>query len=117
MTAGDGQLSPADRQKKLRAFAEANFDFTDMERTTLSYHWHQLTPQQRDQFVSPFTSFMENVYLSVITRGVLHILRAFTFFTESAYSSPKFLHRKTITACSDWEILEKRCLVLATFGN
>ena len=79
--------SPADRQKKLRAIAVANFDFTDMARTSLSYHWSQLTPQQRDQFVPPFTSFMENVYVSIITRGVLRILGTFMSFTGYVYSN------------------------------
>ncbi len=57
------QLSPAERDKQLRAIAEANFNFSDMARTTLGYHWRQLTPQQHDQFVPLFTSFMEDVYL------------------------------------------------------
>jgi phospholipid transport system substrate-binding protein len=57
------QLPPAERDKHLRAIAEANFDFANMARTTLGYHWRQLTPQQRDQFVPLFTSFMEDVYL------------------------------------------------------
>lgn len=59
----DTQTAAAERDKKLRAIAEANFDFADMARTTLGYHWRQLTPQQQAQFVPLFTSFMENVYL------------------------------------------------------
>jgi phospholipid transport system substrate-binding protein len=57
------QLPAAERDKQLRAIAEANFDFNDMARTTLGYHWRQLTPAQRDQFIPLFTSFMEDVYL------------------------------------------------------
>lgn len=60
----DTQTPTAERNKKLREIAEANFDFADMARTTLGYHWRQLTPQQQAQFVPLFTSFMENVYLS-----------------------------------------------------
>ena len=60
----DTQTPTPERDRRLRAIAEANFDFADMARTTLGYHWRQITPQQRAQFVPLFTSFMENVYLS-----------------------------------------------------
>ena len=60
----DTQTPTAERDRRLRAIAEANFDFADMARTTLGYHWRQITPQQQAQFVPLFTSFMENVYLS-----------------------------------------------------
>lgn len=60
----DTKTTPAARDKKLREIAGANFDFADMARTTLGYHWRQLTPAQQAQFVPLFTSFMENVYLS-----------------------------------------------------
>jgi phospholipid transport system substrate-binding protein len=60
----DSATPAAERNRRLRAIAEANFDFADMARTALGYHWRELTPAQRAQFVSLFTSFMENVYLS-----------------------------------------------------
>ncbi len=60
----DTQTPTAARDKQLREIAEANFDFADMARTTLGYHWRQLTPQQQAEFVPLFASFMENVYLS-----------------------------------------------------
>lgn len=60
----DTSISAAERNRKLRAVAEANFDFSDMARTSLGYHWRQITPQQRKQFVPLFTSFMEAVYLN-----------------------------------------------------
>jgi phospholipid transport system substrate-binding protein len=60
----DTQAPAAERDKRLREIAESNFDFADMARTTLGYHWRQLTPAQQTEFVSLFTAFMENVYLS-----------------------------------------------------
>ena len=60
----DTQTPTAARDKRLREIAEANFDFADMARTTLGYHWRTLTPAQQSEFVQIFTSFMENVYLS-----------------------------------------------------
>ena len=58
------QTPTPERDRQLRAIAEANFDFADMARTTLGDHWRKITPQQQAQFVPLFTSFMENVYLS-----------------------------------------------------
>jgi phospholipid transport system substrate-binding protein len=60
----DTQTPTAERDKKLREIAAANFDFANMARSTLGYHWGQITPAQQAQFVPLFTSFMENVYLS-----------------------------------------------------
>jgi phospholipid transport system substrate-binding protein len=60
----DTQTATAARDKRLREIAEANFDFADMARTTLGYHWRQLSQQQQAQFVPLFATFMENVYLS-----------------------------------------------------
>jgi phospholipid transport system substrate-binding protein len=60
----DTQTPTTERDKRLREIAAANFDFADMARTTLGYHWRQLTPQKQAEFVPLFTSFMENVYLS-----------------------------------------------------
>jgi phospholipid transport system substrate-binding protein len=71
----DTQTPTADRDKRLRAIAEANFDFADMARTTLGYHWRQLTPQQQAEFVPLFTSFMENVYLSKLQEYSVQKLR------------------------------------------
>jgi phospholipid transport system substrate-binding protein len=71
----DTQTPTAERDKRLRAIAEANFDFADMARTTLGYHWRQITPEQRAQFVPLFTSFMENVYLSKLQEYSVQKLR------------------------------------------
>lgn len=71
----DTQTPTANRDKQLRAIAEANFDFADMARTTLGYHWRQLTPQQQAEFVPLFTSFMENVYLSKLQEYSVQKLR------------------------------------------
>jgi len=71
----DTQTPTADRDKRLREIAEANFDFSDMARTTLGYHWRQLTPQQQAEFVPLFTSFMENVYLGKLQEYSVQKLR------------------------------------------
>jgi phospholipid transport system substrate-binding protein len=71
----DTQTPTPERDRRLRAIAEANFDFADMARTTLGYHWRQITPEQRAQFVPLFTSFMENVYLSKLQEYSVQKLR------------------------------------------
>jgi len=71
----DTQTPAAARDKRLREIAEANFDFADMARTTLGYHWRQLTPQQQAEFVPLFASFMENVYLSKLQEYSVQKLR------------------------------------------
>lgn len=60
------QLTPAEREKQLRAVAVNHFDFYSMARSAVGYHWRSFTPQQRTQFVPLFTNFIEDVYLSRI---------------------------------------------------
>jgi len=54
------------RRRKLRNLLQDHFDFSDMARTALGYHWRQLTPDQRAKFTQLFTAFIENAYLSKI---------------------------------------------------
>ncbi len=54
------------RRKDLREAIENNFDFTEMSRSALGYHWRGLTPSQRQDFTHLFTAFIEDAYLSKI---------------------------------------------------
>jgi phospholipid transport system substrate-binding protein len=62
----DKSLAPADREAKLRAVAARYFDFRSMARSAVGYHWRDLTPAQREEFVPLFTNFIEDVFLSRI---------------------------------------------------
>jgi len=62
----DRQLSAADREQKLRSIAESHFDFTEMAKSAIGYHWKTLTPAQQAEFVPLFTTFIEDAYLSRI---------------------------------------------------
>src|ERR1700722_20109637 len=62
----DQQLSAADREQKLRGIAESHFDFQEMAKSTIGYHWKTLTPAQQSEFVPLFTTFIEDAYLSRI---------------------------------------------------
>ncbi len=64
----DRDISAQARRQKLRTIAEANFDFEGMARSAVGYHWRALTPDQRQEFVPLFTSFIEDVALSQIEK-------------------------------------------------
>lgn len=59
-------LTLMEERRELRALAEPHFDFEGMARSTLGYHWRDLTPDQRRQFGALFTAFMEDAALSKI---------------------------------------------------
>jgi len=52
------------RQEKLRQIVAQTFDFTEMAKSALGYHWKQLGPQQQQEFTNVFISFIEDSYLS-----------------------------------------------------
>ena len=62
----DKQIAAADREQKLRAIAETRFDFQEMARSAVGYHWRDFTPAQKSEFVPLFTAFIEDAYLSRI---------------------------------------------------
>jgi phospholipid transport system substrate-binding protein len=62
----DAQLAAPAREQKLRAIAESHFDFQEMSRSAIGYHWKTLTSAQQAEFVPLFTTFIEDAYLSRI---------------------------------------------------
>jgi phospholipid transport system substrate-binding protein len=52
------------RREKLRELGAKYFDFNSMARSAMGYHWRELSPAQRIEFVAVFTRFIENAYLS-----------------------------------------------------
>jgi phospholipid transport system substrate-binding protein len=56
----------AQRQDKLRQIVSSTFDFTEMAKSALGYHWKQITPDQQQEFTSAFVAFIEDSYLSKI---------------------------------------------------
>jgi len=60
----DHQMPIDARRRKLLQIVAGHFDFTDMARSSLGSHWRTLKPEQREQFVPLYTSFMEDVYLN-----------------------------------------------------
>src|SRR5260370_23825282 len=62
----DQQAPLPERQQKLRQIVAGTFDFTEMAKSALGYHWKQLSPQQQQEFTTVFISFIEDSYLSKI---------------------------------------------------
>jgi phospholipid transport system substrate-binding protein len=52
------------RREKLRELGTKYFDFASMAQSVMGYHWRELSPAQRDEFVMVFTRFIEDAYLS-----------------------------------------------------
>jgi phospholipid transport system substrate-binding protein len=60
----DHQTPQNERRRKLIEVVAPRFDFTDMARSSLGYHWRQLNTAQQEQFIQLFTAFMEDAYLN-----------------------------------------------------
>jgi len=62
----DKETPLAQRQDKLRQIVAGTFDFTEMAKSALGYHWKQITADQQQEFTNVFISFIEDSYLSKI---------------------------------------------------
>jgi len=60
----DQSMPLPERREKLRDLAMRRFDFAAMSRSVLGYHWRDLNPDQRKQFISLFSGFIQDAYLS-----------------------------------------------------
>jgi phospholipid transport system substrate-binding protein len=62
----DSSAPLAQRQDKLRQIVAQTFDFKEMAKSALGYHWRELTPAQQQEFTNAFIAFIEDSYLSKI---------------------------------------------------
>jgi phospholipid transport system substrate-binding protein len=62
----DNSAPLAQRQDKLRQIVAQTFDFKEMAKSALGYHWKELTPAQQQEFTNAFIAFIEDSYLSKI---------------------------------------------------
>lgn len=60
------QVPAEQRRDQLRQIISRSFDFTEMSRSALGYHWKQITPDQKQEFTAVFTTFIEDSYLAKI---------------------------------------------------
>jgi len=54
------------RREKLREIIAPRFDFSDMARSAMGYHWRTLSQPQRDEFSRVFTGLLEASYMGKI---------------------------------------------------
>ena len=83
------------RRRQLRDLLEQHFDFADMARIALGYHWRELSPGQRIEFVAVFTRFIEDAYLSKLqdysVKKVADELPSVNIqFTREAFDGPDY---------------------------
>ncbi|MGH7843315.1 MAG: MlaC/ttg2D family ABC transporter substrate-binding protein [Candidatus Binataceae bacterium] len=62
----DKTTPQATRAQQLRDLIAPVFDFTEMSRSALGFHWRSLSPAQRADFTQTFTGFIEAAYGSKI---------------------------------------------------
>ena len=60
------QLPDDQRREQLKQIIARSFDFTEMSRSALGYHWRQISPDQQQEFTRVFTTFIEDSYLAKI---------------------------------------------------
>ena len=60
----DHQAPESERRRKLIDTVAPHFDFKDMAKSSLGYHWRELNADQQGQFTQLFTAFMEDAYLN-----------------------------------------------------
>jgi len=71
----DQQMPLNRRREKLRSMSLGYFDFESMAKSALGYHWRELTPAQRAQFVPLFTEFIQDAYLSKMEQATVEKIR------------------------------------------
>ncbi|HJU11047.1 MAG TPA: ABC transporter substrate-binding protein, partial [Candidatus Binataceae bacterium] len=89
----DQQMPLDQRREKLRSMSLQYFDFDNMAKSVLGYHWKDLTPAQRSQFVPLFTEFIQDAYLSKLEQATVDKIReeaktAVVQFDKQTYLGP-----------------------------
>ena len=52
------------KKDKIRAISEKMFDFTELSRRTMTVNWKKLSPDQQTEFISLYTSLLEDAYFN-----------------------------------------------------
>jgi len=62
-------LSEQEREAKIREAVLQRFGFEEMAKRALSRHWHNRTPQERQEFVQLLTDLLANSYVEKIEQS------------------------------------------------
>jgi len=73
-----GMETPKERKvllEEIEKIVDPIFDFHQMARSSLALHWRHLTPQEQEEFVRLFKTFLRQSYLDNITaRDIDHVV-------------------------------------------
>jgi phospholipid transport system substrate-binding protein len=102
----DQRISLNKRREKLRAMSLQYFDFDSMAKSSLGYHWRDLTPGQRNEFVPLFTGFIQDAYLSKMQQATVEKVRqeaktAAVRFVRQTYFGPDYAEVFSTIALQD----------------
>ena len=64
--AANKALSPVERKSQLRQILEGRFDFNEMSQRILAVNWHDISDQQKNEFISLFKDILELTYITAI---------------------------------------------------
>jgi phospholipid transport system substrate-binding protein len=102
----DQQMPLNLRREKLRSMSLDYFDFDSMAKSALGYHWLELTPAQRSEFVPLFTEFIQDAYLSKMEQATVEKIRqqaktANVQFLKQTYFDPNYAEVFSTVALRD----------------
>lgn len=60
----DNQKRQAEFQRQVLAFYDEHFNWEESSKKALMYHWFELTPNQRSEFVDVFKILLQDIYVS-----------------------------------------------------
>jgi len=61
-----GETAKKIKKDKLRTISEKMFDFSELSRRTLTNNWKKFSPDQQKEFISLYTSILEDAYADKI---------------------------------------------------
>ena len=104
----DQRMPLSQRREKLRSMSLQYFDFDSMAKSALGYHWRDLTPAQRSEFVPLFTEFIQDAYLSKMEQATVEKIRqeaktAVVRFLKQSYFSSDYAEVFTTVALQDYQ--------------
>jgi phospholipid transport system substrate-binding protein len=96
------------RREKLRSMSLQYFDFDAMAKSALGYHWRDLTPAQRSEFVPLFTEFIQDAYLSKMEQATVEKIRqqaktASVQFLKQTYFSSDYAEVLSTVSLEDYK--------------
>jgi phospholipid transport system substrate-binding protein len=102
----DQRMPLNQRREKLRSMSLQYFDFQNMAKSALNYHWRDLTPAQRSEFVPLFTEFIQDAYLSKMEQATVEKIReeaktANVHFLKQSFFSPGYAEVFSTVAVQD----------------